>query len=296
MPSHNPESRYHRPHARAGNLFEDPPTNKPAVASGPLSSKDPDDSPCPRHMLQEATCCTENGNATTWISNLPTQLSATGLVLSSWVWTPSGPRPIVALPSPATVTRDTGGTSTGIGDAQLRIQVDKKETQCAWRECGPMGGWGRSLQLGTWPSPEGSSGARQAEFVRGPQVVNIHGVRPGREKPIGSRRARVNRRRSHHAARTWEDGGMECNLCPTELVVPMAGREGPRSNTRDRPGIRGFVSDGCWLLAARTARQQQQPARTCFRGRRGDSTRNHLKSQARPTQPLLSAGPPRPGS
>ncbi len=168
------------------------------------------------------------------------------------------------------------------------FRLIKRKHNVRWRECGPMGDWGRSLQLGTGPSPEGSSGARQAEFVRGPQVVNIHGVRPGREKPIGSRRARVNRRRSHHAARTWEDGGMECNLCPTELVVPMAGREGPRSNTRDRPGIRGFVPNGCWLLAARTARQQQQPARTCFRGRRGDSTRNHLKSpsQANPTPAL----------
>ena len=155
MPSHNPESRYHRPHARAGNLFEDPPTNKPAVASGLLSSKDPDASPCPRHMLQEATCCTENGNATTWISNLPTQLSATGLVLSSWVWTPSGPRPIVALPSPATVTRDTGRTSTGIGDAQLRIQVDTKETQCALEGVRTNGGLGPLVATWNWAVTRG---------------------------------------------------------------------------------------------------------------------------------------------
>ena len=123
-----------------------------------------------------------------------------------------------------------------------------KGSQCGVEECGPMRAGAASLQLGTWPSTEASFGTTQAEFVRGPQVANIHGVRPGREKPIGSRTARVNRRRSHHAARTCKHGGMECNLCPTEPVVPMAGREGPRSNTRDRPGIHGFVSDGCWLL------------------------------------------------
>ena len=62
------------------NLFEDFPTNKPAVASGPLSSKNPDPSPRPYicykyvsssdgspsqrpvfHLMLSAACCTENG-------------------------------------------------------------------------------------------------------------------------------------------------------------------------------------------------------------------------------------------
>ncbi len=241
-------------------------------ASGFSPRQEDDASPSPRAttsikslLIMQALCCVLSGaicgvlygvgHTTNWTPNLRTQrtVALSRPALDTVRFFLCAPRSIVACrdPLPLLGTQESGVTSTGMYVVMFKSPAFRliiKGSQCGVEECGPMRAGAASLQLGTWPSTEASFGTTQAEFVRGPQVANIHGVRPGREKPIGSRTARVNRRRSHHAARTCKHGGMECNLCPTEPVVPMAGREGPRSNTRDRPGIHGFVSDGCWLL------------------------------------------------